>query len=85
MVMISEPYLIGDSCFVYHELVMTDTAGKKGPSVMPTRNRQSINDQALFIAGMQMVTQDQPSIHMGKRTRGLPLAMMTLAGSWLMI
>jgi hypothetical protein len=32
-------YRSGDSCFVYQEDVINETAGKKGPSVTPTRNR----------------------------------------------
>jgi hypothetical protein len=64
----------GDSCFVYHEDVIRDTAGKNGPSVKPTRKRQTQNDHPLFIAGIQIVTTDQASIQHGMRMRGLPLA-----------
>lgn len=76
---------MGDSCLVYHELVMTETAGKKGPSVMPTKKRQSMNAHGLFIAGIQIVTQDQPSMHAGRSTRGLPFAINTFAGIWEMM
>jgi hypothetical protein len=70
----------GDSCFVYQEDVINETAGRNGPSVTPTRNRHSIKLHGLFMAGMQIVTADQASIQHGSRTRGLPFAMMTLAG-----
>jgi hypothetical protein len=75
------PMRSGDSSLVYHELVIRDTAGRKGPSVTPTRKRQSMNDQPLFIAGIEIVTADQASMHAGIRKRGLPLAMMTFAGT----
>lgn len=75
------PIRSGDSCLVYHELVIRDTAGRKGPSVTPTRKRQSMKDQPLFIAGIEIVTADQASIQAGSRKRGLPLAIMTFAGT----
>ena len=75
------PILSGDSSFVYHELVMRDTAGRKGPSVTPTRKRQSMKDQELFMPGMAIVTEDQASMQAGRSQRGLPLAMITLAGT----
>lgn len=59
---------------------MRDTAGKKGPSVKPTRKRQSMNDHAEVMKIMQSVTRDQPSIQIGRRILGLPFAMITFAG-----
>lgn len=76
------PMRRGDSCLVYHELVMRDTAGRKGPSVTPTRKRQSMKDQPLFIAGIEIVTADHASIQAGNRKRGFPLAMITFAGTY---
>jgi hypothetical protein len=46
-----------------------------------TKKRQTIKPAGLLIAGIEMVTQDQPSITQGKRMRGLPLAMTTFAGT----
>jgi hypothetical protein len=79
------PIRIGDSSFVYQELVMRETAGRNGPSVTPTRNRQSIKDQELFMAGIEIVTADQPSMQIGSKSLGFPLAMITLAGIWEMM
>ena len=76
------PMRSGDSSLVYHELVMRDTAGRKGPSVTPTRKRQSMKDQPLFIPGIEIVTADQLSIQAGNNQRGLPLAMITFAGTY---
>ena len=70
----------GDSSLVYQELVIKDTAGMKGPSVSPTRNRHRMNDQPLFIAVMQIVTVDQANMKKGIRTLGFPLARIMLAG-----
>lgn len=79
------PILSGDSCLVYYELVSSETAGRKGPSVMPTRKRQSIKAQPDFIAAMQIVTIDQASMQHGSRIWGFPFAMITLAGTCDMI
>lgn len=72
----------GDSCFVYHEEVIRETAGRKGPSVIPTRKRQRRKDHPDFIAGMQIVTADQASMQQGNRMRGFLFAMITFAGIW---
>lgn len=76
------PIRRGDSLFVYQDDVRRETAGTKGPSVTPTRNRQRQNPQPVVSAGIQIVTADHPSIIEGIRTLGLPLAMITLAGTW---
>lgn len=75
----------GDSFFVYQDEVIRETAGMKGPSVTPTRNRQRQKPQAEVRAGMQIVTADQESMMQGKIMLGLPLAMKTLAGTWEMM
>lgn len=69
----------GDSCFVYHDDVIRETAGTKRLSVRPTKNRQSKNPQPAVIAGIQMVVADYPSIQHGNKIRGFLLAIMTLA------
>lgn len=71
----------GDSCFVYHDDVIRETAGTNGPSVRPTKKRQRRNPQPVVIAGMQMVVADHPSIQHGSKIRGLPFAIMTFAGT----
>lgn len=75
------PMRKGDSFFVYQDEVIKETAGIKGPSVTPTRNRHRQKPQAEVRAGMQIVTADQESIMQGKIMLGLPLAMKTLAGT----
>lgn len=72
----------GDSCLVYHDDVMSDTAGRNGPSVRPTRKRQSRKAQPASMAGMQTVTADHASMQQGSRMRGCPLATTTAAGIW---
>lgn len=79
------PIRNGDSFFVYQDEVIRETAGMKGPSVTPTRNRQRQKPQAEVRAGMQIVTADQESMMQGKIMLGLPLAMKTLAGTWEMM
>lgn len=74
------PMRSGDSCFVYQDEVIKETAGTNGPSVTPTMNRQRMNPQPRVMAGMQIVVADQASMQQGIRRRGLPLAMMMLAG-----
>jgi hypothetical protein len=69
------PIRNGLSFFVYQDEVMSDTAGRKGPSVTPIRNLQRQNAHADFMAGMLIVTADQANIHEGRSTRGFPLAM----------
>ena len=49
------PMRSGDSCLVYHELVMRDTAGRKGPSVTPTRKRQALADSVSRLIKMSVV------------------------------
>jgi hypothetical protein len=74
------PILKGDSCLVYQEEVMSDTAGTNGPSVKPMRKRQRQKPHPAVTAGIQIVTHDQTSMQLGGRIRGVPLARMTLAG-----
>ena len=74
------PIRRGDSFFVYHDDVIRDTAGTKGPSVKPTKKRQIQKAQPVLTAGMHMVTTDQASIHPGRRNCGFPLAKTTLDG-----
>lgn len=76
------PILRGDSCFVYHDDVIKDTAGTNGPSVNPTRKRHRQKAQPLLTAGMHIVTVDQVSMQAGRRNRGCPLAMITDDGIW---
>lgn len=66
---------------MYHDEVIRETAGTKGPSVKPTTNRHKRNPQPAVTAGMQMVVIDHPSIQHGSKIRGLPLAMITFAGT----
>lgn len=61
--------------------VNSATPGTKGPSVTPTRNLQIMKPAGDLIAGMEIVTADHPSMTAGSRMRGLPFAMMTLAGT----
>ena len=72
----------GVSRLTYQDDDMRQTAGKKGPSVTPTRNLQSMKPQADLTAGMQIVMADQASIQQGRTTRGRLLAMKTLPGTW---
>lgn len=75
------PMRSGLSRLVYHDDVMSETAGTKGPSVTPTRKRHSMKPHAEFSAVMQMVTAGHASMAHGSRIRGLPLARITLAGT----
>ena len=76
------PILNGDSFFVYQEEVSSETAGTKGPSANPTKNRQRQNPHPDDRAGMQIVTADQASMMDGKMMLGFPFAMSTVAGTW---
>lgn len=75
------PIRNGDSFLVYQEEVRSETAGMKGPSAKPTRNRQRQNAQPDDRAGIQIVTADQTSMMDGKRILGFPLAIRTFAGT----
>jgi hypothetical protein len=52
----------GASSLVYHEEVINDTMGRKGPSATPTKNRQSRNDHPDLIPAIPAVTIDQASM-----------------------
>lgn len=69
------PIRNGLSFFVYQDDVMSETAGRKGPSVIPIKNLQRQKAHADFAAGMEIVTADQTNIQEGRRTRGFPFAM----------
>lgn len=79
------PILKGDSRFVYHDDVISETAGTNGPSVNPTRKRHRQKAQPLLTAGMHIVTADQASMQPGRRNRGFPLAMIMDEGIWVII
>jgi hypothetical protein len=64
----------GASSLVYHEEVIKDTIGRKGPSARPTQNRQTKNDQPEVIVAMQAVTTDQAIMYAGIWYRGRPFA-----------
>jgi hypothetical protein len=70
----------GLSSLVYQLDVMSATTGRKGPSVKPTRNRQSMKCHGFVAAGIQIVTADQASIMQGIHILGFCFAMMMLAG-----
>lgn len=52
----------GASSLVYHEEVMIETIGRKGPSASPTQKRQTRKDQPVDMAAMHAVTTDQANI-----------------------
>lgn len=73
--------LIGASSLVYHDELIKLTIGKKGPSASPTRNRQTMNDQPLFMRAMHAVMTDHTITWTGIWICGLPRARYTVAGS----
>jgi hypothetical protein len=64
------PIRRGDSSLVYQDDVMSATTGRKGPSVTPTRNRQSMNAHGDLAAGIAMVTADHANMMQGMMIRG---------------
>lgn len=48
----------GASSLVYHDEVISETIGRKGPSAKPTQKRQTKKDQPEDMAAMQAVTTD---------------------------
>ena len=50
--------LMGASSFVYQDELIKLTIGRKGPSANPTKNRQTMKDQPLFMRAIHAVMTD---------------------------